>query len=160
MFTLLYLIWIIILINWYSRRLMQAPSETFRRSIGHSGRKKGNRSLALVCQHHQSPISSFCSSPAPVQQWSLVLLSANPRSQGKSDAALGSGRWSFWSYQTQGSTQATFLQGGEARPPISTSLPLKAGVTVPALNTNSWLRSGRHVAAGLTKTLQVFYRMI
>lgn len=46
----------------------------------------------------------------------------------------------------------------EAKPPRSLSA-LKAGVTLPALNTSSWLWSGRRVAAGLTKTLQVFYRM-
>lgn len=54
-------------------------------------------------------------------------------------------------------TGPTFLQGGN--PPPSFSLPLNAGVTVPALNTSSWPQSGRHVAAGLRK-IQVFYRMI
>lgn len=54
---------------------------------------------------------------------------------------------------------------GEADPhpvPLSPSLSLsqlRAGVTVPTLNTRSWPRSGWHVAAGLTQSLQVVYSL-
>lgn len=134
-----------------------AQTETFRWNTGHSATKKGNRSLALAHQHHQTPTSSFCSSPTPVWGGSLVFLSPNMGSQGKCEAVLRGGRCSFWTHQTQGSTQGPH-SCREATPP-SFSLPLNAGVTVPALNTSSWPQSGRHVAAGLRKT-QVFYRMI
>ena len=47
------------------------------------------------------------------------------------------------------------------RVPLSLSLSqLRAGVTLPALNTSSWLWFGWHVATGLTHSLQVVYSLL
>lgn len=43
----------------------------------------------------------------------------------------------FGTHQTQRSTWATFLQGGQ--PPPQSFSALRAGVALPALNTSSWL---------------------
>lgn len=125
--------------------LTLAKTETFRQNTGLCY-QEGNLKLGTGPSKPSSPhfLLLFISCTSVTLKPGAKL-----GSQSKCDAALRGGRCCVWTHRTQGSTRATFLQGGEA--PLSPSLPLNAGVTLPALKTSSWPQSGRHVAAGLTK---------